>query len=268
MRVVGYLPEYRYSLFGQMDLNQVTHINYFSIGVTADGTLTAEDANVSHMATVVSAMHALGKTVSITLGPASFATMASTATSRDNFANNIANYITANNLDGVDIDWEPPASTTTNQTNYGLLINTLVAKLHPMGKLVTAAVNPWTHEIPAASANQMDWLNIMCYDFDYANSSTYSASVGGMNGWTSFGVAKDKLVMGVPFYGRYGTSGATPTPRPTAESSPITRTSTAPTPLPTSTITSMPPATAPTSTAKRQCSRRWRFCATTASAER
>src|SRR5207247_1410825 len=53
---------------------------------------------------------------------------------------------------------------------------------------------------------EMDWVNVMCYDFDYANHSTYAAATDGMNQWTSYGVAKDKLVMGTPFYGRYGTS--------------------------------------------------------------
>jgi hypothetical protein len=46
----------------------------------------------------------------------------------------------------------------------------------------------------------------MCYDFDYANHSTYAASTDGMDQWQYYGVAKDKLVMGVPFYGRSGTS--------------------------------------------------------------
>jgi hypothetical protein len=52
----------------------------------------------------------------------------------------------------------------------------------------------------------MDWVNVMCYDFDFANHSTYAASTDGMDQWQYYGVAKDKLVMGVPFYGRSGTS--------------------------------------------------------------
>src|SRR5205823_308574 len=56
------------------------------------------------------------------------------------------------------------------------------------------------------ATNEMDWVNVMCYDFDFANHSTYAAATDGMNQWSSYGVAKDKLVMGTPFYGRYGTS--------------------------------------------------------------
>src|SRR6185436_11084825 len=82
----------------------------------------------------------------------------------------------------------------------------LYAQLHPIGKKITAAVNPWTKEIPELAVRKMDWLNVMCYDFDFANNSTYAAATDGMNQWVNYGVAKDKLVMGSPFYGRYGTS--------------------------------------------------------------
>src|SRR5688572_24112837 len=66
-RVVGYLPEYRYSRFADIDLSAVTHINYFSIAGNADGTLSTANVNLSHLGTVVSSAHSQGKTVSITL---------------------------------------------------------------------------------------------------------------------------------------------------------------------------------------------------------
>ncbi len=204
--VVGYLPSYRQSLFAQMDLDLVTHINYFSISATTTGGINAPTSTFEgYLATVVSAAHAKGVGVSITVGPASFATLAASATSRTNFATNIKNFLVARNLDGVDIDWEPPA-TGVNQDNYGLLIDALYAQLHPIGKKITAAVNPWTKEIPVAATKLMDWVNVMCYDFDYANNSTYAAATDGMLQWTYYGVASDKLVMGDPFYGRSGTS--------------------------------------------------------------
>lgn len=207
MKVVGYLPYYRYSSFGQMDLNLVTHINYFSIQTSSAGVLSTPNIVNANLDNVVATMHALGKTVSITVGPTSLSTLAANETSRNTFAANIKTYLDAHNLDGVDIDWEPPGGTATNVANYGLLIDALYTQLHPSGKLITAAVNPYTKEIPAATVNaQMDWLNIMCYDFHYDNTSPYSESVSGMNGWASYGVQKSKLVMGVPYYGKYGTS--------------------------------------------------------------
>lgn len=204
-QVVGYLPYYRQSLFGQMDLDQVTHINYFAITANSSGALTTTNVNNTSLATVVNAAHARGIGVSITVGPHSFSAMAANPAARAAFALNIRNYIVARNLDGVDIDWEPPGS-AADQVNYGLLIHDLYAQLNPIGKKITAAVNPWTKEIPVAATQMMDWVNVMCYDFDYANHSTFAAATDGLNQWFNYGVAKDKLVMGVPFYGRSGSS--------------------------------------------------------------
>jgi chitinase len=204
-QVVGYLPYYRQSSFSKMDLNLLTWINYFSLGATDAGGITTGNVSDTNLATVVNAAHAKGVRVSITVGPQSLNTMAASATARAAFVNNIKNYVTARNLDGIDIDWESPA-TGANQVNYGLLIDDLYAALHPIGKKITAAVNPWTKEIPVPATQKMDWVNVMCYDFDYANHSTYAASTDGMDQWQYYGVAKDKLVMGVPFYGRSGTS--------------------------------------------------------------
>ena len=55
-----------------------------------------------------------------------------------------------------------------------MLIDALYAKLHPYGYAITSASNPYTHEIPLAATNEMDWINVMCYDFDYANVSPYT----------------------------------------------------------------------------------------------
>jgi hypothetical protein len=49
----------------------------------------------------------------------------------------------------------------------------------------------------------------MCYDFAPDNHSTYAAATSAMNGWHNYGVPKDKLLMGLPFYGRKGTTWST-----------------------------------------------------------
>jgi hypothetical protein len=203
-RVVGYLPQYRYSSFAKVDLSAVTHFNYFSITAGGDGSLSTGGVNDGNLATVVAVAHAAGDTVSITIGPQSFGTIAASAASRAAFASNIVNYALARNLDGIDIDWEPPAS-GTNIANYGLLIEAIYAEAHAEHMLITAAVNPIRHEIPLSAVPEMDWINVMGYDFAPANHSTYSDAINGLVGWKNYGVAANKLVLGVPFYGRQGT---------------------------------------------------------------
>ncbi len=205
-RIVGYLPYYRYSsAFSKIDWTALTHVNYFSISADTAGALTTTNVTASALNAVVAAAHAAGVTVGITVGPASFSTLANSATARQTFANNVVNYALQYNLDAIDIDWEPPAG--NNVASYGSLISDLYTVANPQKIMITAAVNPWTNEIPAATVNaKMDWLNVMCYDFDYANHSTYSQAVSGMTDWTAYGVTRNKILMGSPFYGKQGTS--------------------------------------------------------------
>jgi GH18 family chitinase len=209
-RVVGYLPYYRYSsAFSKLDWGALTHVNYFAVTASDTGALTTTNVTAAALNNVVSTAHAAGVTVGITIGPHSFSTLAASATARQAFANNIVNYALQYNLDCIDIDWEPPAG--NNNANYANLINDLHTLASPQKIMITAAVNPLTNEIPAATVNaKMNWLNLMCYHFTSSNHSTYTQSVNAMLDWTNFGVQKNKLVMGVPFYGLQGPTYSDP----------------------------------------------------------
>jgi hypothetical protein len=177
------------------------------VSATTTGSLGTGNVNDANLATVVNAAHAKGVGVSITVGPQSFGTLAADAAARTAFAQNIVAYAVARNLDGIDIDWEPPA-TGQNYANYALLLQALYDRINAVAPnlKLSAATNPWTQEIPVAATHLMDWVNVMCYDFDYANNSTYEAAIDGMIQWSDYGVPKEKLLMGTPFYGRSGTS--------------------------------------------------------------
>lgn len=205
-RVVGYLPEYRFTSLNRIDFTALTHINYFSITATTTGGLSTGNVNLSHLATARDKAHAAGVKMSITVGPQTFSTLSSNTTSLNTFVTNMIGYVEDNDLDGIDIDWEPPASNSTDKARYGQLIDALYAQTKPRGLVLSAAVNPINTEIPVAQANKLDWINIMGYDFDPANHSPYTSSVNSLVRWSNYGVAKDKLVLGVPFYGRKGTT--------------------------------------------------------------
>ena len=207
-RVVGYFPEYRWSRFGSIDWSAVTHINYFSLQANTDGSLSQANIDTSHLQTLVNTAHSRGDTVSITVGPQSFSTIASSTTATNTFVNNLIQFCQTYDLDGIDMDWEP-SPTGSNITRYGTLINALHAQTSTRDLLLTAAVNPLNKEIPLSATQQMSWLNVMCYDFAPDIHSTYTAATNAMNGWHAYGVPKDKLVMGMPFYGRKGSTWQT-----------------------------------------------------------
>jgi len=208
LRSVGYFPDGRFSLLGQMDLSAVTHVNYaFASFDTNGNVVTSGWLNTSNLDSTVATMHAAGVPVSITFYSSTnyFPTLSASATLRNNFAASAVAFCLAHNLDGIDIDWEPPYS--NNNPNYGAMIDAIYSAGHTQHLEITAAVNPYTNEIPAATVNsEMDWLNVMCYDFQPGDSSNYNDSTAGMQDWTTYGVTKSKLLMGLPFYGREGTT--------------------------------------------------------------
>jgi spore germination protein YaaH len=130
---------------------------------------------------------------------------------RDRFVQKISDYLAANDLDCVDVDLEGQAV----DYRYPTFVTALVGKLRPQGKQVSAALAQWFSEgIPAATMNQFDFISIMAYDHCNAKGTTspcqHSAlqSLTSELGWfQSRGVARDKLVGGVPFYGYKWQSG-------------------------------------------------------------
>lgn len=198
-RIVGYFPDYRFGSVNSIDFTKVTHINYFSVSANSDGSLDMANISLSHLATLVTKAHTAHDTISITVGPQQFDTIANNSSVLGTFVTNIVNFALNNHLDGIDIDWEPPSGTSAPV--YKTFLDALYAQTHPHGLLLTEAVNPITHEIPVAAIADLDWINVMGYDFTLSDPSGLTESENALASWASYGAPKDKLVLGVPFYG-------------------------------------------------------------------
>ena len=202
-RIVGYFPEYQYSRFASIDLGAVTQINYFSISGNTDGTLNTTNVNLTHLNTVVAAVHNRGGKVSIAVDWSTpFISIAQNSAALTNFVNNLVQFCTTYALNGIDLDWEPANPTTVDINNYGVLIDALHTQTASRGLLLSAAVNPIRHVIPLSAIAHLDWIAVMDYDIKLPNHADYDDSVNYLNGWVTYGVPKNKLLMGVPFYGR------------------------------------------------------------------
>lgn len=120
-------------------------------------------------------------------------------------------YLTAHNLDGVDVDIEDPANMGTN---YDTFATTLIAQMHSEGKIasVTAAIYLWesppypdNYNAPMANSTLQayDIVNVMCYEYlgyDTTAAQYYSDSVSDMTYFSGLGVSPSHMVLGVPFY--------------------------------------------------------------------
>ena len=171
-----------------------------------------------------------------------FSDAALTAQSRLVFAQSCVDFIRSYNFDGVDIDWEYPVSgglssnvyRPDDEHNYTLLMLELRQQLDAAGAadgreyLLTiagaAGYDKMVNYEMAALGELLDWINVMTYDFRGAWDLSLTAHHSGleanpagsaapliaeryngrwaMDAWRDAGVPADKLVMGVPFYGR------------------------------------------------------------------
>jgi len=170
-------------------------------------------------------------------GAEGFSDAAASAASRAKFADSAAQLLAAQRLDGVDIDWEYPAladagirSRPEDKQNFTALLQALrqrfdrlAAEQHRRNDayLVTAALAD--HEFVAnielaRVAALLDWINLMTYDFHgsltkttghhsalhrSATSASDERSVeSAVAQFVAAGVPANKLVVGVPFYGK------------------------------------------------------------------
>ncbi|WNG42741.1 chitinase [Archangium minus] len=205
-RVVGYFPTWRGDV-NTIQYDKLTHINYAFVLPTAQGGLTGVSSGDARLRSLVNAAHARGVKVLIAVGgwmdgnDAPFEQLAANASTRATFINNLVTFVEQAGLDGVDIDWEWPDPGTSAQ-NFGTLMRELGTALHSRGKLLTAAVVAMnTDGIPSSAFADVDFLNIMAYDWGYPH-STYDLAAQSLNYWLGRGLPKDKAVLGVPFYGR------------------------------------------------------------------
>ena len=202
-RVVGYYPNYR-NVLSQLKYGNLTNVIYFSLSPFADGELDESNVDIPHMIALVDECHANGIEVSICVGGWGrsdyFPAMAANADARANFGANLLQFCLDYELDGVDLDWEP-VSTDTDRNNYSLLVQELDDLLEPEGLLLTVAVASFGSELRSWAFDSLDWIGVMAYDMGYPHSE-FEESIGALEHWESKGMEREKLMLGVPFYGR------------------------------------------------------------------
>ncbi len=233
IRVTGYYAGWMQGWYNngrlpssKVEYNSLDYVIHFAIEPNGDGTLDYLSNSIlsTNSDALIAAAHAAGKKVIICAGGWGSDDALRSATSFLNvifFVPNLVNFMVNRGYDGIDIDWEVlEESDSVQYVNFIKRLRTVLDLIHP-GFIITVATQ-WQPQIIAAVQNYVNQINIMTYDLSGAwpgwvtwhNSPVYSGgnifpstgmpvpSIDYMvNEFTSSGVSKSKISIGIDYYG-------------------------------------------------------------------
>lgn len=203
------------------DVDMVTHINmaFGWVNETFDGVEVRDTLFLRRLVALKEQKPSLHVLLSIggwTSG--GFSEMVSTAETRSRFVQSCCWWVENYQLDGIDLDWEYPSSDEAGITaspddidNFSLLIHELRQQLDS-DKLITLATiaDALYVDFPTIK-DDIDFVNVMAYDVarpPFHHSPIHRCSLAGritveeaLQAHCDAGLPKDKIVLGVPFYG-------------------------------------------------------------------
>lgn len=195
----------------EVPFDKLTHIILAFVNPDSSGNLTQ---NFSALTAFTKAAHAHNVKLLYSIGGGSYQGQYHALlkdAKRQDLIKNLTSKVIQFNADGIDVDLESGyAFGSEVDPNYGVFIKDLAQSLKSKNKLITAALpsspgNVVTHDV----LTQFDFINIMSYDHtgpwspDRAeNHASYSDAMDDLNYYlNTLKVPKDKLILGVPFYG-------------------------------------------------------------------
>lgn len=238
--IIGYVPGFRGVLDAEnIEADKLTHINYAFVDVKDSlawlTNMETDTVNFRRLNSLKEVNPDLKILISIGgwSWSENFSDAVLTESSREKFAKSSVGIIADYKLDGVDIDWEYPGLKgqdnvfrPEDKENFTLMFQAIRRELDALSEktgqtyLLTTAVPsfPRFFEVTemGEAAKYLDYVNIMTYDFyvsgeiaghhsNLFHSEDYEKEMSAAKAYddyTNLGVPAEKLVMGIPFYGR------------------------------------------------------------------
>lgn len=199
--IVGYLPDYRTldPAWGRY----VTDIVYFSAGLRTSGELDTGRLNAQTLAALREMSAIYGTRIFVAVGgwerSQNFAAVATDAKLRARAVQSITAYCLENGLDGVNFDWEFP-ETAADRAGYVALLAEVRQAFAPHHLRVSVALAAW-QDLGDGLYTAVDRIHVMAYDHE-GRHSTFEQAAGDILAFLDRGAPPEKLLLGVPFYGR------------------------------------------------------------------
>ena len=209
-KTIGYFPHYRLSHIEEIDFTSITHCNIAFANPDLEGNLSFDGSDITP---IIEKAHDHDVVVLISLAGGYLKPEWEEAwnhlmktENRSAFIHKMISYAKNLGIEGIDVDLE---WSYVNEL-YSPFVLELRDSTLAHNLLLTAAL-PGTHRFPPVSDEviaQYDWINMMVYDlkgpWDPSNAgphSPYSFAVNSIAYWENQGVEKERLTLGVPFYG-------------------------------------------------------------------
>jgi len=240
LQVVGYVAGWE--PMTPVDTGKLTAVNY-AFAHVSDGAVVLDQAKAADVLDFLRTLRAGSPWLRVLVsiggwGADGFSDASLTEASRAKFAGSVAALVARTDIDGVDIDWEYPGLAgpgivhrEQDRRNFTLLLTAIRQALDALPprpnaapanrrRLLTAALADSdfvAHVELDRVAEQLDWVNLMTYDFHNSLTPTTGHHAALFTGATAgsersveravdqfldAGVPARKLVVGVPFYGR------------------------------------------------------------------
>ena len=240
LKIIGYAAGYEDYDFSKIDATKLTHINFAFANIVegkAQFELATDATKIATLMTLkkqnpdLKVLYSVGGWV----WSDQFSSMAAYDASRKKFATSCVELLLKHGFDGVDLDWEYPGQRAednifrpSDKDNFTLLLRDIREALDVEGKknnthylltIATGADQPYIDHTDLGKAhNYLDFINVMCYDYyqgwmyqtgHHANlhpsdqeKYVVNSGVESIDRHIEAGVPVNKLVMGIPFYGR------------------------------------------------------------------
>ncbi len=240
LKIIGYVAGYENFDPALVDATKLTHINYAFANIV-DGTVRFELDTDSIKISKLIALKKTNPNIKVLYSVGGwvwsdkFSHVAAFAQSRKKFAIGCVQLMKKHGFDGVDLDWEYPgqraednAFRPSDRENFTLLLAEIrkqldkyeqIDKVHYLLTIATGADQVYIDNTDLAKAHEyLDFINVMCYDFYHGwhfqtghHANLYPSEKEKFEGnsgqqaitrFINIGVPANKLVMGIPFYGR------------------------------------------------------------------